>query len=485
MKFLKKFDTKDNYLDYIADEPEYPHVALINEDRQVIYELDAPAPTPFYIEAIDDNITISVSDKLSDNTFWYSFDQVTWTKYNGSISKIPNGSTVYLIGEVKSYSYYGIGSFQSTGRFNVGGNVMSLLYGLDYEANSINSTAMIKRLFMNSKNLVHARMLQLPATTLVKECYVDMFRGCTSLVDAPKLPALTLAESCYQSMFKNCSSLVKAPALLAKTLVTGCYGYMFEGCSSLSYVRALFANEPWMQANVSWLSGVSPTGTFVKNVDATWENNVSYGVPKGWDVEYEKVPTQVIRFEKISSSDGAYITTDYYPSNYDRFEVKIAKPTSYTKMVFGARTGMECLFLPTQDDKGYVAWEASDTQFLPYSTSNTFIAKLGMVERGGVYESTWDAGAGETVLTTYTGEPDEVISQAPLYLLASNQPNSEEIDTRTFGDAIYYFKVFDSRTGKLKLDLFPATYGSKTGMYDAVSKKLYENTSENGTLTVA
>ena len=33
-----------------------------------------------------------------------------------------------------------------------------------------------------------------------------------------------------------------------------------------------------------WLSGVSPTGTFVKNANATW-TNTDVGIPTGWTVQ--------------------------------------------------------------------------------------------------------------------------------------------------------------------------------------------------------
>ena len=35
----------------------------------------------------------------------------------------------------------------------------------------------------------------------------------------------------------------------------------------------------------NWVNGVSPTGTFVKNVAATWETICISGIPYKWDVE--------------------------------------------------------------------------------------------------------------------------------------------------------------------------------------------------------
>lgn len=35
---------------------------------------------------------------------------------------------------------------------------------------------------------------------------------------------------------------------------------------------------------LNWLSGVSTTGTFVKNSAATWNKTGSSGIPSGWTV---------------------------------------------------------------------------------------------------------------------------------------------------------------------------------------------------------
>ena len=127
---------------------------------------------------------------------------------------------------------------------------------------------------------------ELPATTLTNSCYGSMFDGCTSLTTAPELPATTLTNYCYTYMFRNCSSLATAPELPATTLAgNNCYNYMFQGCSKLNYVKAAFTSIPTGQC-VSWLSGVSSTGTFVKNAAATWNVTGGNGIPSGWTVEY-------------------------------------------------------------------------------------------------------------------------------------------------------------------------------------------------------
>ena len=134
----------------------------------------------------------------------------------------------------------------------------------------------------------------LPATELANSCYTSMFYGCSSLSSAPSLPALILAESCYEWMFGECVSLTAAPDLPALELPKGCYYLMFCGCISLAYVKAMCLRlaagasiddvfgEDWMGG---WLTGVSETGTFVKNSEATW-NNSDYMIPSTWTIEY-------------------------------------------------------------------------------------------------------------------------------------------------------------------------------------------------------
>jgi len=125
----------------------------------------------------------------------------------------------------------------------------------------------------------------LASTNLAAGCYAGMFSYCESLLKAPDLPATTLAIDCYQAMFYNCTSIISAPKLPAETLEDGCYVYMFAGCEKLCHVTALFMTEPTDEETsptFEWLYDVSPTGTFVKNPDATWTLRGKSGVPYGW-----------------------------------------------------------------------------------------------------------------------------------------------------------------------------------------------------------
>lgn len=307
MKNIRKFETVADYEAWMSGDAVFPNVCYVAEDGRIAYNLP---PVPLYIEAIE-NLTVTFG-----NTYEYSKDNSTWTSGTSSTSISANaGEKVYFRASgLTPYSSSGIGAFTiSNGKCNVGGNVMSMAYGADYNGQtSITKMYQFTKLFYNAANIVDASNLILPATTLVNTCYSYMFsgckslvnapalpavtlknycyqymfEGCTSLVNAPTLPSTTLATSCYNSMFRNCYSLVTAPELPATNLVESCYQSMFEGCSRLNYIKAMFTTEPSSSYTSSWVSSVSSSGTFVKNSAATWENTFgTSAIPSGWTVE--------------------------------------------------------------------------------------------------------------------------------------------------------------------------------------------------------
>ena len=127
---------------------------------------------------------------------------------------------------------------------------------------------------------------KIDGTTLAEYCCSNMFAG-TGITNAPKLPATTLANYCYNGMFRGCTSLVTAPKLPAVTLSPGCYNNMFNNCSSLNKVEALFTTTPGQDYTYNWLQGVSSTGTFIKNANASWNVTGTSGVPTNWTVTTE------------------------------------------------------------------------------------------------------------------------------------------------------------------------------------------------------
>ena len=267
--------------------------------------------------ATDSSITKTISISTDNGTTWTNVASTTATN-GATLATLNTGDKLLVKGSNKVYangSYYNC--FTSTGNFNVEGNIMSLLYGDDFEnqttLTTTTNTYIFSSLFRGCTKLGSAANFVLPATTLTKAtycyermfygctslttapalpattlanyCYRNMFYGCTSLTTAPALPATTLTNSCYYYMFTNCSSLTTAPALPATTLIANCYAAMFRGCSSLNYIKAMFTTTPSSTYTQNWVQNVNSTGTFVKNSSATWSVTGVHGIPTGWTVQ--------------------------------------------------------------------------------------------------------------------------------------------------------------------------------------------------------
>ena len=215
---------------------------------------------------------------LENGSFSFSKDGLSYSLDNGTSWNtlsantnitVSNGDKVLFKGEYTNTTAF-IGQFKMTSKFNISGNIMSLLFGDKFigetDLTRYNSafdhlfegTAVVDasklvlpatklstycygRMFYNCSSLTTAP--ELPATELTTNCYNSMFYGCTSLTAAPELPATTLASSCYSGMFSGCTSLTTAPVLPATTLADSCYSDMFRNCSSLTTAPELPATE--------------------------------------------------------------------------------------------------------------------------------------------------------------------------------------------------------------------------------------------------
>ena len=183
-----------------------------------------------------------ISYSLDNGNTW--IERTNPYEYYNSIN-VDKGKKVMWKGELTTHHYgsHGIGTFGSSGKYYVEGNVMSLLYGDDFEGKtSLDRANSFSGLFSGSTQLISAENMILPATILTDGCYGNMFQGCVSLTTAPlELPATTLADGCYISMFIGCTSLTTPPKLPATTLANGCYFMMFDGCTSLVTAPQLLA----------------------------------------------------------------------------------------------------------------------------------------------------------------------------------------------------------------------------------------------------
>lgn len=296
--------------------------------------------TPNYLQftAVNGDAVIGMSGSATPNVS-YSFNGVDWTTWDYSDITIPSDSTVYVKGNNSngfSTSSATTKIFTTSGTVEANGNIMSLLYGDNFEEQlTIPSNYCFYYLFRNCtittspqlpattmKSWCYAGMFEgctgittpptLPATTMIEHCYRSMFNGCTSLTSAPELhattlaercyygmfagctslttvpttlPATTLATTCYSNMFRGCTSLTTAPVLPAKTLVSQCYNNIFTNCSSLNYIKAMFTTTPSTSYTSNWVSGVASSGTYVKNSSASYTTRGTSAIPTGWTLQ--------------------------------------------------------------------------------------------------------------------------------------------------------------------------------------------------------
>ena len=175
------------------------------------------------------NTTLTPGDMDNTNSMWAVTDE------DDIFSAPAMGAPQKPFTRSGEESTLGIGTFSSTGKFNIEGNIMSLFYGddADGEVSLSGKNCAFFDLFSGTR-VEKAHRLKLPATTLTEYCYANMFANCTNLIAIPDvLPATVMQLGCYFSMFRGCSLLMSAPALPATTLAEDCYKQMFTGCISL------------------------------------------------------------------------------------------------------------------------------------------------------------------------------------------------------------------------------------------------------------
>lgn len=299
---------------------------------------------PLTFEAKISNSTITfMNDRNNTHVdLEYSMNGGAWTTYSTSITLENVGDKVSFRGdnETVNVSNGPYNKFSCTGQCYVYGNIMSILSSTGFNmVTTLTSDYSLAGLFNGNTAIYNhpTKNMVLPAKTLTKDCYYEMFSGCTNLTSAPALPADNLAIECYGKMFYNCTNLTSAPLLLAETLAPYCYYSMFGNCTSLLTPPALPSTTladhcyHWMfsgctnlttapdlpattltescycnmfrdcsrlnrvkclattninatNCTANWLYGVAATGTFTKASSMSNWTSGANGIPSGWTV---------------------------------------------------------------------------------------------------------------------------------------------------------------------------------------------------------
>lgn len=290
------------------------NVVKIVSGSDVLWEKDYSKE--YFTLTFDDEIG-TITMKLA--VYW-SEDKKTWTEAVADSTITPNSKTVYFkqTGTSLGIAEGNLPDWEPSSKvfvvskdYSVSGNTMSLLYGDDFIGKTRFPDTSVLYIFgslLADSPLISAKNMILPATTLVKYCYVHMFFNCTKLVDAPELPATTLAYGCYRLMFACCKSLTTMPKLPATKSNSWCYSQMFCFCSNLQgvvevplttaedmTVHQMFAGCKITGIKVGlliinnnatkyWLDNVTTTGVLYKPSAATYDDS-ALNLPSTWTVE--------------------------------------------------------------------------------------------------------------------------------------------------------------------------------------------------------
>jgi 16S rRNA (guanine966-N2)-methyltransferase len=108
----------------------FPNLSKVEEDRKVYFKKKLDSPY-LCIDSYEDGLTVS----FTLNTIEYSFDKKEWHTLNvgETTPEVNAGSPIYFKGECRPGIAYGIGTFSISKRCGVSGNVLSLMFGDDFE----------------------------------------------------------------------------------------------------------------------------------------------------------------------------------------------------------------------------------------------------------------------------------------------------------------------------------------------------------------
>lgn len=249
-KYLDKYSNLNALLaDYSAGNLKNPFVARIEDEDKMVYNtIDSLEDVPLAIEALEDGV---ISWQLGSNVVSYSKNSLDFTGDtidSATTISVEAGDIVYFKGENGNYMD---NLFSCTGKFNVFGNILSLVtpesastvrFDFMFSGSSVISaenllipdqeyTAAVGTFAgLFQKSTLQIAPKYMPATHFsgVEKFYGAMFRECADLVKAPEiLPAMTISTGGYWEMFYKCPNLTKAPKLPATNLSGHSYDYMF------------------------------------------------------------------------------------------------------------------------------------------------------------------------------------------------------------------------------------------------------------------
>ena len=204
---------------------------------------------------------VNLEYSTDGGTTWAEIPQRTAPQTDISVSA---GDKVLFRGVNDTLSRFSSGAWSSTRiygtdpvRYNVYGNILSVIYGDDYgEYRTISSGHTFEGLFSFSKS-VDASGLVLP-DNLLEDCFATLFYNTPTLFAAPELPTGDYApDECYRQMFQGCTNLAEPPVITQKNLGYQSCLATFAGCPNMAYAPELSIEEAGERSMSSMFSGCS------------------------------------------------------------------------------------------------------------------------------------------------------------------------------------------------------------------------------------
>ena len=340
-------------------------------------------------------------------------------------------------------------SIPNYGCYAMFANCRKLLSAPDIYATSFGSHS-CELMFNYCSSLVVAPNIH--PTVVAPYCCNNMFWACTSLTTAPTtLPATTLAEGCYRYMFDECRNLENTPELPALTLVSNCYLGMFHNCNKINHIKAMFTTTPSNSYTQNWVQNVASTGTFVKNVEATWDVRGNNGIPTNWTVE--TAPRDYLKFTALESGTFSLVLPAAVNANL-MTSVSYSVDNGATWVTTTNDNTDITITTPTIAAGDSVLWKGTGVRTANNSNANNFsnFSSTGSFAASGNIMS---------LLLENTFENEKVLPNAyytflKLFLYCTGMTTPPELPATTLRNSCYN-SMFDGCTSLTSMPELPAT----------------------------
>lgn len=239
--------------------------------------------------------TLTMRLSSTEGSAYYSTDDgTTWNTMPSSDTQItiPAGGRVIF----KNTGYCEGWHFSATGAHSVNGNLDSLWNGDNFlQSGSEFQCPLCMEMFRYDTTLVHSKDLYVGAYTKGHYFgFVNMFDGCTGLVDVPDFSSFTQVGhyQVFDAMFHGCTSITEGLDFSNMVLEDWlqweevCFTNMYSGCTSLNKAYAPKGNFWNTTIFTNWLSNVANSGTLYADSSNASQipQQSANGCPTGWSM---------------------------------------------------------------------------------------------------------------------------------------------------------------------------------------------------------